>query len=243
MIDFEPTALAAFEDRLGHRFTHRGLLERSLTHASVQQEAPQAENNQRLEFLGDAVLQLVVSEELHSLYPEEREGELTRRRAILTRGSFLADLARRLGVHEVLRVSAAERATGGHEREAALEDAMEALAAAVYLDAGWETARRVLLAWLGDLEAHLVGSDREANPKGRLQELVQPLHGNSALAYRLISMDGPPHRRRFAVAVTLFDDELARGEGASKKEAEEEAARAALRAWSETGLNRGGRAD
>ncbi len=223
-------ALEAFQERLGHRFESSRLLERSLTHASAQQDDPEAENNQRLEFLGDAVLQLVVSEELHSLYPEEREGELTRLRAILTRGSFLADLARRLGVHEVLRVSAAERATGGHQRDAALEDAMEALAAAVYLDGGWETARRVMLAWLGDIAAHLDASHDDVNPKGRLQELVQPRHGNSALAYRLLGTEGPPHRRRFEVAVTLFDRELARGEGASKKEAEEEAARNALRA-------------
>jgi len=228
---FDPTseALLAFQDRIGHRFESARLLERSLTHASVQQDDPEAENNQRLEFLGDAVLQLVVSEELHSLFPEEREGDLTRRRAALTRGSFLADLARKLGVHEVLRVSAAERASGGHERQAALEDAMEALAAAVYLDAGWETARRLMLGWLGDIEAHLAGTDRETNPKGRLQELVQPEHGNAALAYRLIGTDGPPHQRRFQVAVTLFDEELARGEGASKKEAEEDAARTALR--------------
>ncbi|MBE2213359.1 MAG: ribonuclease III [Opitutaceae bacterium] len=230
--DTEETLLA-FQDRIGHRFGSHRLLERSLTHASVQQDDPEAENNQRLEFLGDAVLQLVVSEELHSLYVEDREGELTRRRAILTRGSFLADLARQLGVHEVLRVSASERASRGHERDAALEDAMEALAAAIYLDAGWETARRVVLAWLGDIPAHLAGSDQEANPKGRLQELVQPQHGNSALAYKLLGTEGPPHRRRFEVAVMLFDDELGRGTGASKKEAEEVAARAALRRWAD----------
>jgi ribonuclease-3 len=224
----DPT-LDAFQDRIGHRFESRRLLERSLTHASMQQDDPEVEINQRLEFLGDAVLQLVVSEELHSLYPEDREGELTRRRAALTRGSFLAQLARQLGVHEVLRVSAAERASRGHERDAALEDAMEALAAAVYLDAGWETARSLVLAWLGDIESHLAVSDNETNPKGRLQELVQPEHGNSALAYRLVATDGPPHRRRFEVAVMLFDEELARGEGVSKKEAEEDAARAALR--------------
>lgn len=233
MSNHETDTLAAFQERLGHRFGSDRLLARALTHASVQQDDPAAENNQRLEFLGDAVLQLVVSEELHSLFPEEREGELTRRRAMLTRGSFLADLARRLGVEEVLRVSAAERSAGGHRREAALEDAMEALAAAVYLDAGWETARRVVLQWLGDLDAHVADPHLESNPKGRLQELVQPRHGNTALAYRLVSTEGPPHRRRFLVAVTLFDDELARGEGASKKEAEEEAARAALRAWPE----------
>lgn len=226
--DYEKSLLA-FQDRIGHHFESRRLLERSLTHASVQQEDPEVEINQRLEFLGDAVLQLVVSEELHSLYPEDREGELTRRRAALTCGSFLAGLARQLGVHEVLRVSAAERASHGQEREAALEDAMEALAAAVYLDAGWEKARQVVLDWLGNIETHLAGSEHETNPKGRLQELVQPEHGNSALAYKLIATDGPPHRRRFEVAVMLFDDELARGTGASKKEAEEDAARAALR--------------
>lgn len=224
-------SLQAFEERIGHRFADRNLLERSLTHASVLQDEPEAENNQRLEFLGDAVLQLVVSEELYDLFRQEREGELTRRRAILTRGSFLAGLARRLGVHEVLRVSHAERSSGGHERQAALEDAMEALAAAVYLDAGWQTARRAVLQWLGIVEDHLASEDGETNPKGRLQELVQPRHGNSALSYKLVATDGPPHLRRFEVAVMLFDQELSRGSGASKKEAEEEAARAALRTW------------
>jgi len=223
------TALADLQERLGHRFRDTGLLTRALTHPSLRQEQPGTENNQRLEFLGDAVLQLVVSDELYQHFPLEREGELTRRRAALTRGAFLAERARALQLQQAIGMAAAERARGGHERQAALEDAMEALVAAVYIDAGWEQARRVVLGWLGDWRAHLAETVPDSNPKGSLQEHIQPIHGNNALSYRTITMQGPPHERRFCVAVFLFDQELARGEGASKKDAEENAAAAALR--------------
>ncbi len=223
--------LIAFEERIGHRFKDRALLECALAHPSLQQDEPGAENNQRLEFLGDAVLQLVVTERLHALYPDEREGDLTRRRATLTRGEFLAALARGFEVPRVLRVSQAERGTGGHERAAALEDAIEALVAAVYLDSGWENTRSVLLTWLGDIDERIRTFEHGSNPKGELQELVQPRHGNNALAYRVVNIDGPPHERRFEVEVLIRDNVVGRGTGASKKEAEESAAREALRHW------------
>jgi ribonuclease-3 len=223
--------LVEFQERIGYRFRDASLLQRALAHPSLQQDEPGADNNQRLEFLGDAVLQLVVTERLHTLYPEEREGDLTRRRATLTRGAFLTALARDFGVPRVLRVSQAERAVGGHERPAALEDAVEALVAAIYLDSDWEATRLVVLRWLGDLDERLRAFEHGQNPKGQLQELVQPRHGNTALAYRVIGVNGPPHDRRFEVEVLIHDEVVGRGEGASKKEAEESAAREALRHW------------
>lgn len=226
-------ALAAFQERIGYRFKNEELLRRSLTHPSLQQDKPRTENNQRLEFLGDAVLQLIITERLHTLYPDEREGDLTRRRATLTRGAFLTGLARDLDVPAVLTVSAAERAVGGHERAAALEDAIEALVAAIYLDSDWETARTTILAWFGDIDAQISSFEHGSNPKGQLQELVQPRHGNDALTYRVARIDGPPHERRFEVEVLILDQVVGRGSGASKKEAEEEAARVALRDWPE----------
>jgi ribonuclease III len=213
--------LAEFQDRIGYRFRDPAL----------QQDQPGVENNQRLEFLGDAVLQLVITERLHTLYPAEREGDLTRRRATLTRGAFLTALARDFGVPRVLRVSDAERSAGGHERPAALEDAVEALAAAVHLDSDWETTRRVVLEWFGDIDERVGAFEHGQNPKGQLQELVQPRHGNTAISYRVASIDGPPHERRFAVEVLIHENVVGRGTGASKKEAEEAAAREALRHW------------
>lgn len=231
MIEIDAT-LEAFQDRIGYRFRNRDLLRESLAHPSLQQELPAAENNQRLEFLGDAVLQMIITEKLHALFPGEREGALTRRRALLTRGAFLTQLARTLGIDGVLRVSAPERAARGHERPAALEDATEALVAAIYLDSDWETTRRTVLAWFGDLSAteETLGG-RQLNPKGRLQELVQPRHGNDALSYRTAGISGPPHDRRFEAEVLFRDAVIGRGSGVSKKEAEEAAACEALRTW------------
>jgi len=235
-MDDDNHPLAELQRRIGYRFRDPSLLERSLSHPSLQQDQPGAPINQRLEFLGDAVLQLIVSEKLHALYPEEREGELTRRRAMLTHGAYLSGLARELGVNLVLRVSTAERATGGAERPAALEDATEALVAAIYLDSDWATVRRVVLPWFGNIELMIQNASPELNPKGRLQELVQPRHGNSALTYAVVATEGPPHQPRFQVEVRVQDEIVGRGSGSSKKEAEESAAREALENWPPRGL-------
>ncbi|MGH8020512.1 MAG: ribonuclease III [Opitutaceae bacterium] len=228
----DPVALDAFQERINHRFRDPKLLQLCLTHPSAQQDAPGIEHNQRLEFLGDAVLQLVITERLIALFPDEREGPLTSRRATVTRGVFLADLALELGIEQVLRVSASERASSGHLRLAALEDAAEALVAAIYLDSDFEITRDVVLGWYGDLHQRLLRYAVRLNPKGRLQELIQPMHGNNALLYRVTREEGPAHARSFEVEVLLFDRVLGRGTGASKKEAEESAANEALSQWS-----------
>lgn len=226
-----PSPMDALEQRLGHRFRNRALLTQALTHVSCAAEGTGGlETNQRLEFLGDAVLELMLSDQLFRALPDAREGELSRRRAALSKGAVLAQLARELRVGEALRLSPAEAAAGGRERDAALEDALEALAGAIYCDAGWAAARDVVRGWYGDLGPRLTGLDTpQENPKGQLQERVHPLHGTQALRYEVAGTTGPDHDRRYDVVVRLAGAEIGRGSGPSKKAAEEEAARDALR--------------
>jgi len=219
----------ALQSRLGHAFRDRALLESALTHTSYLQDHPGgAASNQRLEFLGDAVLQLIITEALYAAYPAEREGALSKRRAALTKGSFLVGLAREIGLPECLRLGAAEAAAGGSGKASALEDAFEALVGAVYLDSDLPAVRRVVLGLYGDLAARLAPLEDADNPKGRLQEMIQPEHGNDALQYEVVGTAGADHAREYEVEVRLHGHPLGRGRGTSKKLAEEAAALAAL---------------
>jgi ribonuclease-3 len=221
-------ALAQLQTRIGYPFRDAALLRCAVTHTSFLQDHPAAESNQRLEFLGDAVLQLLLTEALYHLYPVDREGLLSKRRAALANGVFLARLAREISLDGFLARGAGEDATGGRARAAASEDAFEALLGAVYLDSDLATARRVLLGIYGPLAERLATLEDAGNPKGRLQELIQPAHGNSALRYDVVRVDGADHAREYAVSVFLLDRLLGTGCGTSKKLAEESAARAAL---------------
>ena len=219
------------QKRLGYAFRDPALLDRALTHSSrLQDNRDAGESNQRLEFLGDAVLQLVVTQALFDLYPLEREGGLSQRRAALTKGSFLAQLAREFGLHACLRLGASEEAAGGRDKASALEDAFEALVGALYLDSDFPTAQRVVLAMYGDILGRLAGVEDHENPKGRLQEMMQPDHGNQALRYEVTATLGADHAREYEVSVFLHERHLGGGRGTSKKLAEEAAARAALTA-------------
>lgn len=222
-------SLARLEQRLGHVFRDRSLLERAVTHLSYLQDHPEAgESNQRLEFLGDAVLQILLAEELYQLFPDDREGLLSKRRALLVNGNMLAALARETGLDLCLRLGASEESTGGRNRPSSLGDAFEAVVGAVYLDAGFDRTREIVRAIYGDLSARLAPMERDDNPKGRLQELVQPLHGNNALRYEVILISGEDHAREYSVEVHLLNRPLGVGRGPSKKAAEEAAARLAL---------------
>ncbi len=214
--------------RLGYSFHDATLLERAVTHPSFLQDQPAVESNQRLEFLGDAVLQLVLTEALFQLFPGEREGALSRHRATLANGVFLAQLAREIGLDACLRLGASEESAGGRARAAAVEDAFEALIGAIYLDSDLATVRRVVLGLYGDLNGRLAAVGDADNPKGRLQEIIQPQHGNDALRYQVLRTDGADHARAYEVAVFLRDRQLGTGRGSSKKLAEEAAAREAL---------------
>ncbi len=221
--------LEQLQARLTYTFRSPALLERAVTHSSFLPENPDvAESNQRLEFLGDAVLQLVLTEALFQLFPGDREGVLSKRRAALAKGVFLVELARELGLDRCLLLGHSEESTGGRQRASSLEDAFEALIGAVYLDSDFSTTRRIVLGLYGDIPARLHGVEHEENPKGRLQELIQPLHGNQAVRYELVATEGADHARAYEIAVFVNDRELGRGRGPSKKTAEESAARAAL---------------
>ena len=223
--------LEQLQQRLGYAFRDPRLLECALTHTSYLQDHPVAgPGNQRLEFLGDSVLQLILSEALFQLYPDEREGALSKRRATLTKGQFLSLLARDLGLDAGLRLGQSEEQTGGRQRASILEDAFEALIGAIYLDSDFATARRVVLDRYGPLNERLALLLGEDNPKGRLQELIQAGHGNRALRYEVTRTEGAPHERDYEVNVYLHDRLLGAGRGSSKKLAEESAARAALAA-------------
>lgn len=222
-------SLAALQKRLGYTFRNPTVLREALTHGSyVPEHADAGPHNQRLEFLGDAVLHLVLTEALFREFPGEREGVLSRRRASLTKGKFLCQLARDLGIADGLLLGRSEEDAGGRNRDSILEDAMEAVVGALYLDSDFDTARRVVLSWYGSISARVAVTEGGENPKGRLQELIQPEHGNNALRYDVVNADGPKHAREYEVTVFLLDQPLGSGRGTSKKTAEEQAARVAL---------------
>jgi len=221
--------IAALQQRLGYVFRTEALLLEALTHPSRLPDHPEAgPHNQRLEFLGDSVLQFILTEALFREFPAEREGPLSRRRATLSKGGFLTAMSRELGLDAALRLGKSEEETGGRTRASILEDAFEALVGAVYLDSDLAVTRERVLAWYGPLAARLAHTEDTENPKGGLQELIQPEHGNTALRYEVVSTSGPRHARQYEVAVFLHDRQLGTGSGSSKKTAEEEAARVAL---------------
>ncbi len=222
-------ALAELQQRLGHQFRDEGLLRLALTHPSVahEQNSP-APHNQRLEFLGDSVLGLVLSSELYEKFPNVDEGALTKSRAKLVNASSLAAHGRALGLGAHLVLSRGEENTGGRERTSALADAFESLLGAIFLDGGFEAARGFILREFAADIGELTLPAGIENPKGELQELLQ---ARSPLApeYQLISASGADHNRDFECAVLHEGVELARGRGKSKKAAESDAALAALK--------------
>ena len=227
------SALAELQSRLGHHFRDENLLRLALTHPSIAHEQNHpAPHNQRLEFLGDAVLGLVLSGEIYERFPGADEGLLTKSRAKLVNASSLAAHGRALGLGAHLVLSRGEENTGGRERPSALADAFEALLGAVFLDGGFAAAREfVLREFAGDFSA-LVGPAGIENPKGELQELLQA-RSPRAPEYLLVSASGADHNRDFECAVWHDGLELARGRGKSKKAAESDAALAALKKLSE----------
>jgi ribonuclease-3 len=221
--------LVAFQDRLGYRFRDDSLLRLALTHPSIAHEQNVAlPHNQRLEFLGDAVLGLILSRELFEKFPQADEGALSKSRAKLVNTTTLAAHGREIGVGAQLRLSKGEDNAGGRERAAALADAFEAVLGAIFLDGGLEAVREfVLREFKGDFSLLAESSDI-ANPKGELQELLQARSPN-APEYQTVSAEGPDHDRDFECAVLHDGVELARGRGKSKKAAETDAAVAALK--------------
>lgn len=222
------SAYAELQQELGHTFRDPGLLQLALTHPSVAHEqGVPVQTNQRLEFLGDAVLQLVLTRELYDKFPAFGEGPLTKARAKLVNRRTLAERARQLRLGQNLILSRGEEMNGGRERPSALADTFEAVLGAIFLDGGFEVARdfvlRQFLKAFGQLEVIPILE----NPKGELQEFLQAI-STEAPRYHVVSATGPDHDRVFECTVHHAGVELARGQGKSKKAAESEAAVAAL---------------
>ncbi len=229
----------ALEERLGRKFSSRELLDRALTHSSAVPELRGAAadaignsitlaDNERLEFLGDAVLELLASEYLLAAFPEWTEGQLSKSRARIVNASSLEAAARRLRLGEHLRLGRGEEKTGGREKQTLLADAFEAVVAAVYLDAGLAAAREVLQRVLFE-QALEEGGERiaESDRKSALQEFLQG-RGQAPAEYRLAGESGPDHQKVFQIEVWINGECMAKGEGSTKKEAEQQAARSAL---------------
>ena len=216
------------QNRLGYTFHDPALLRLALTHPSVahEQGAP-VQTNQRLEFLGDAVLQLVLTRALYEKFPAFGEGPLTKARAKLVNRRTLAEHGRNLGLGQHLILSRGEDIHGGRERPSALADTFEALLGAIFLDGGFEIAREFILREFGEAFSGLSAIPILENPKGELQELLQAV-SIEAPQYHVASATGPDHDRIFECTVHHGGVELARGRGKSKKAAESEAALAAL---------------
>jgi len=220
--------LATLQDRLGYTFRDESLLRLALTHPSVAHESSVATpHNQRLEFLGDAVLGLVLTGALYEKFPALGEGPLTKARAQLVNRRTLATEARRLELGAHLILSRGEETSGGRERPSALADAYEALLGAMFVDGGYEAAGEFILRSFRDVFGALTEVPNLENPKGELQEFLQST-SSTAPQYEMTCVTGPDHDRLFECAVFHSGAELGRGRGKSKKEAESGAAFAAL---------------
>lgn len=221
--------LATLEGVLGIAFRDLSLLQQSLVHSSYLNENPDSSlpSNERMEFLGDAVLGLVVAEKVYTEFPDLSEGELTRLRSALVRRETLTRLAASLGLGNYLLLGRGEEGSGGRRRPRNLACALEALLGAILLDRGFDVAREFILRLI-ERELERAREDRLAEDyKSRLQEVVQA-EGKGMPVYRTVSTQGPEHAKFFTVEVLLGDTVLGRGRGQSKRMAEKEAAKAAL---------------
>ena len=218
--------MKTLEEKLGYTFQNRALLENALTHSSCANESRgKLQSNERLEFLGDSILGMVVADHLYRNHPDLPEGVLTRTRAALVCEDSLVVVAEELGLGQYLRLGKGEEAGGGRNRPSIRADAVEAILAAVYLDGGIGSARKIIQKYI--LSREVAGLTKPRDYKTALQELVQRESGQ-VLAYRLTGEEGPDHNKRFFVEVTLNGKNVGQGSGRSKKEAEQMAAKAAI---------------
>lgn len=216
------------EASIGYKFRNSLLLAEAMTHPSLAYESAKPHfDNQRLEFLGDAVLQLILTEALFKRFPDFSEGKLTKLRARIVSKSGLRSLADKIELGKFVMLGRGEESSGGRERASTLADAFEALVGAVYLDGGFDAAREVTMKLAEGIMDKLAESPEEKNPKGQLQEILQGIVSESPI-YELLDSSGPDHCKTFVVRVTWLGSELGKGQGKSKKEAEVEAARSAI---------------
>lgn len=219
---FSSEKLDVLQGKLGYKFSDPNYLKLALTHRSLNQN-PQ-KNNERLEFLGDAVLQLTVSAYLYAQFPKLPEGELAKRRSLLVREPSLANVARELELNQFLLVGKGEKQSKAHLRNSLLCDVLEAVYGAIFLDSDFEQARQVVLRHLPKISAQEIPM---VDAKSTLQEHFQAI-AKKTPDYHLLREQGPDHAKRFTVEVRFEEEYLGEGIGRTKKEAEQEAARSAL---------------
>lgn len=217
------------ETKLGVKFNNISLLEKAFTHRSYLNEhkGDGLENNERLEFLGDAVLELIISSDLYRKYPEKPEGELTNIRAAVVRTESLAEESRALGFGQYLKMSKGEEDSGGKDKDYLLANTFEAVLGAIYLDQGFDTCVTYLEKTLLHKVSNIVEKNLFIDPKTQAQELIQSQFKVTPL-YEVVKEEGPDHDKIFTVALIVNQKELGRGTGSSKQKAEEEAAKMAI---------------
>lgn len=209
--------------RIGYRFTDAALAEQALTHRSFG-----GLHNERLEFLGDAMVNFIIAEALFRRFPTTREGDLTRMRALLIRGQTLAEIAREFNLGELLRLGSGEMKSGGHRRESILADVLEAIIGAIYLEAGLEVCRERVLDWFGVRLQQVAPGEVNKDPKSRLQEWLQG-RGKALPVYQLSATHGEAHNQQFEITCTIPSvAQTFHGEGSSRRIAEQIAAQQAL---------------
>jgi ribonuclease-3 len=219
-------ALAKLQERLGIATTDLARLERALTHRSATIDHP-LDSNERMEFLGDSIVGLIVCEALYERFPAYSEGDLAKSKAYVVSEAALADAALNMGIEEFLRLSDSEAATGGRRRRSILADAFEALIAAIYLDCGIEVARRVVLTALDEALRTAATEQHRRDYKSALQEVTQARSRRAPL-YRILAEEGQEHDKTFLAQALLDGVPIGQGSGKTKKEAEQAAARDAL---------------
>ena len=222
---------STFEKRLGLNFKNKDLLTQAFVHRSYLNENPNfhLNQNERLEFLGDAVLELVVTEELYKKYPEKAEGDLTNWRAALVNAKMLTSVAEELGFNEFLLLSRGETKELGKARAYILANTFEALIGSIYLDSGYEPAEKFIKKYLIKNLSEIIKTGSYRDSKSYFQEKAQDMVGITPV-YKVMREWGPDHQKSFTVGVFLANELVAEGEGSSKQEAEEQAAKAGLEA-------------
>jgi ribonuclease III len=220
--------MSGIEKKLKVTFKNKDLLTRAFTHRSfLNENGSIKEHNERLEYLGDAVLEFLVSKYLYTELPDTQEGELTSYRSATVKTDTLADISRNLGYGQYLRMSKGEEKTGGREKDYLLANTFEAVLGALYLDQGMEACEQLLSNILFPLISHIIENRLDIDPKTRFQELAQEMHRLTP-TYQPLSEIGPDHNKVFTMGVYLGEKEYGRGEGSSKQRAEEAAAIQAL---------------
>lgn len=221
------------EEYIGVSFNEEYLLKTALTHSSYANQHRDEEYNERFEFLGDSILQLCITEYLFLNYKNKSEGELTKIRSLIVCENSLYEIGKKLNLGYFIRISKGEELTGGRERVSIIADAVEALIAAIYLDKGLEFVKDYILGHFKEIVEKAINNDIVLDYKTKLQEEMQK-KGEVSIVYELLRFEGPPHRRKFFTSVIVEEKELGRGEGYSKKESEQNAAKEALKILEES---------